>query len=266
MIEKTNKEIAFDGLNMTWKVYEKTQPSEFSQHFHNYYELIYFIKAQSDYVIENNVYPINDGDIILIAPGKFHMLVPSDGKYYERIVFHFSPQALFDPSILLGAFEKAEFLSKAEYPNFSLLMEDFTDILTAMSDEHIITLIRAKLTEFLTKLLYVATQDQSEYAINDKICGEAIKYIADNLASIQHVDDVANALFISRSTLQHTFKTNMQIPIMQYVRNKKVVLAKTLIQNGMTPSDAANVVGFTEYSTFFRTYKKYYGHTPKNER
>ena len=265
MVENTFKELDIDGLNLTWKAFDNVTSSGFFQHFHDFYEVLYFVKAKADYIIENNVYPVSDGDIILISPGKYHFLSPGENQYYERLVFHFSPKILMQANLLPQAFEKTEYLKKSEHPELASLMDKLINKCNHFSDEHLITQARMTLTDFLMSLLYVTVSDDSTYTISDKISNDAIKYIADNLASIQCIDDISNALFISRSTLQHAFKTSMQVPIMKFVRNKKIVIARTLIQNGSSPSEAAEAVGFNEYSTFFRCYKNYFGHPPKNE-
>ena len=66
MVENTFKELDIDGLNLTWKAFDNVTSSGFFQHFHDFYEVLYFVKAKADYIIENNVYPVSDGDIILM--------------------------------------------------------------------------------------------------------------------------------------------------------------------------------------------------------
>jgi AraC-like DNA-binding protein len=54
----------------------------------------------------------------------------------------------------------------------------------------------------------------------------------------------------------------MKISIMDYIKQKKILLAQDLIANGTKPTLAAQELGFEEYSTFFRLYKKYLGCSP----
>ena len=42
------------------------------------------------------------------------------------------------------------------------------------------------------------------------------------------------------------------------------MLAKGMIENGETAANAAFRVGFGDYSSFYRAYKKALGHSPKN--
>ena len=54
----------------------------------------------------------------------------------------------------------------------------------------------------------------------------------------------------------------MKIGLMEYIKRKKILLAGELIASGTKPTAAAQKLGFAEYSTFFRLYKKYLGKTP----
>lgn len=49
---------------------------------------------------------------------------------------------------------------------------------------------------------------------------------------------------------------------MQYVRNKKVLYAQNLIKSGIRPTKAYTMAGFEDYTTFYRSYKLFFGHSP----
>ena len=74
-------------------------------------------------------------------------------------------------------------------------------------------------------------------------------------------------LYVSKSTLYHSFKKSMKISIMQYVRNKKVLHAQKLMRNGVKPTKACSMSGFDDYTTFYRSYKLFFGRSPgENEK
>jgi transcriptional regulator GlxA family with amidase domain len=47
-----------------------------------------------------------------------------------------------------------------------------------------------------------------------------------------------------------------------YVIHKRVVMAQNLMLQGQTANSAAAAVGFHDYSSFFRSYKKVLGYAP----
>ena len=61
----------------------------------------------------------------------------------------------------------------------------------------------------------------------------------------------------SKSFITVEFKRQMKIPIMQYVRSKKIIAAHHMILSGTKKHEAAEMFGFETYSTFYRAYKKF---------
>ena len=57
-----------------------------------------------------------------------------------------------------------------------------------------------------------------------------------------------------------TKATNMNA--WEYIVLKRLVLARSLINDGTTPIDAAKACGFKDYSTFYRAYTSKYGNPP----
>ena len=72
------------------------------------------------------------------------------------------------------------------------------------------------------------------------------------------VEKLASHLFVSPSTLSHKFSKELNISVYQYIIKKRLFLAHQLIQQGESFSNAALSSGFSDYSCFYRLYKKYY--------
>lgn len=80
------------------------------------------------------------------------------------------------------------------------------------------------------------------------------------------LDALSKQLLTSKFHLCRAFKQYNGISIQQYIAEKRVMLAKEKIADGMKPAEAAFSAGFANYSSFYRAYKKLTGHSPKNER
>ena len=90
-----------------------------------------------------------------------------------------------------------------------------------------------------------------------------LEYIKENLTSIHKVEDIASALFFSDSYTRTLFKKEMKIGIMEYVRSKKVLLARRKIRHGASPTEIYAECGFSNYTSFYRAYVSQLGHTPR---
>jgi AraC-like DNA-binding protein len=60
------------------------------------------------------------------------------------------------------------------------------------------------------------------------------------------------------------FKEETGYTIGNYVTEKRLLLAKNLVQNGCQVTEACFQSGFKNYSTFLKAFKKEYNTIPKN--
>ena len=79
------------------------------------------------------------------------------------------------------------------------------------------------------------------------------------------IEDLCKALHMSRSTIQKIFSDQLHTPIMSYIRVQKIMLAHTMLHDGVNANDTAIQCGFRDYSSFYRAYMKIYKHAPVND-
>lgn len=96
----------------------------------------------------------------------------------------------------------------------------------------------------------------------DPVVTHVIEYIQDNLAETLSVDMLCRRFFISRSSLTRRFRDITGFTPHRYICEKRINRAFLLIQDGMNANEAAEKCGFTEYSTFYRIYRKTFGQGP----
>ena len=93
-----------------------------------------------------------------------------------------------------------------------------------------------------------------------------LDYIDNNITAPFTIKSLAEQFFVSESWIIHSFKKYLNISAKHYINNKKVLYAQSLIQSGISATEAAYRCNFENYSTFYRLYKKYLDGTPRNER
>jgi len=76
---------------------------------------------------------------------------------------------------------------------------------------------------------------------------------------------LAHRFFVSKYYLCRAFKRQSGSSIHNYINLKRVLYAKRLIESGETASHAAYMVGFGDYSAFYRAYMKHIGSSPKTK-
>ena len=66
------------------------RPDSFSMHAHEWMEVLYFLSGSGSCLVEGTLYPLQQGDILLMRAAETHKLEISPDAPYERIAIHFS--------------------------------------------------------------------------------------------------------------------------------------------------------------------------------
>ena len=105
--------------------------------------------------------------------------------------------------------------------------------------------------------------DRKSYSFDSQIA-DILQYINHNLKEDLSVDNLASRYYISKYHLMRKFKEETGFTLHNYIVNKRLLMARTLISEGIPVTKAALESGFSEYSTFSRAYRKQFGATPSN--
>ena len=107
----------------------------------------------------------------------------------------------------------------------------------------------------------VLQSDTSSTVITD-----VIAYINENIHQKLTLEMLSERFFISKTHLNRLFHKSIGTTFYDYLAHKRIVYAQQLFLSGVSASEAANKVGFGDYSSFYRAYKKITGHSPEEDR
>lgn len=231
-------------------------------HYHTCYELLYFLRGDADYWIEQSRYSLQPHTLMIIKPGEYHAMLVNSSKRLERIVIHFSDKDLpLRNREILGTLDHAYCIPGTRLSEEILQVDTYYhDLAEGIPKEVLVNQLQIILA-FLCNI-----QDKRRQADHIPHAAECIiSYIHGNLATIHSLDDICQNVHMSRSAVQNHVSEYLQTPVMAYVRTQKCVYAKSLIQKGLSATEAAMCCGFADYSSFYRAYKKTFGAAPTDE-
>jgi AraC-like DNA-binding protein len=241
--------------------YASSPKDEYGKHMHPFMEIIYFVSGDAQYNVEGERRKLKPGDCILIQAGKFHFAEVNRSVLYERYVLKF-PENMFPERLKPFLLYRSPFyrLTNEEMNVFKSLDNYYE----SMNDEDMYIICQAKLWELLALLdnTKPASMKDTDISVVSKITKYIELHLEDNLTLTKMSED----LNYSESYISNCFKKDMHIPIMKYIRSKKIIHAHSLIQNGAKPQDVCERLNFNDYSTFYRQYLKVIGVSPSADK
>ena len=105
-----------------------------------------------------------------------------------------------------------------------------------------------------------------ENASYDPKIQEVLTYIGGHLAEDLSVESLAAKAYMSKFYLMRKFKADTGYGLHQYIRSKRLLMARDLLKTDAPITQIASGVGFMDYSTFSRAFKSMFGCTPREYR
>ena len=99
---------------------------------------------------------------------------------------------------------------------------------------------------------------------NDKKVMSIVDYINLHLHEKITLDRLEQEFFVNKYYLCHIFKRHTGFAVMEFITYKRIMAAKEFLAAGVSVMDACHSVGFSDYSNFYKTFKKLTGSSPKN--
>ena len=240
-------------------------------HAHDFLELYYFLDGSVTYYIEDQVYALCPGDLLIIPAGKMHRpVIANEHAAYERMVLWITPQYLQSIDSPAGDLQKN--LQKVGEHGYCVPFRgDETVFVTAL----------------LKKLLYMQKNDTDpkfcagavelylwtifrSYGVIDtthrnetQVIPQVIRYITEHFSEPLTLEDIAAEFFVSKSYLNRHFKAYTNSTVYAYIMALRLTHARRMLREGIPAVEAGRECGFSDYSTFYKAFKTQTGLSPQ---
>ena len=243
---------------------------EFSYHYHDFHKVIIFLSGKAAYHIEGKSYYLNPWDILLVNRHAIHKPEIDFSVPYERFVLWISDD--IKSTELLRCFQKAidrsYNLIRLDSDTQEKLKQLLYELEAALKDEKFGSdlLGSALFTQFMVYVNRIFLEKQYIYDTrsysSDSQIEELLRYINHNLTEDLSIETLARKYYLSKYHMMRKFKEETGYTIHNYIISKRLLLARTKISEGTPILKAAQLSGFSDYTTFSRAYKKQFGIAP----
>ena len=255
-------ELKTDNLVYNHLIYDKEAERRFAMHSHSFVELIYVVKGEVAYTIEDRKFVARQGELIMLKPHAYHFFTIQNQQDYEKIgiLFH---QELIDITDVVREYfiilqcrngRIRDILNKLEFYYHNCPEPVFTELLLSLTKEIVINV------RHFSQQYTASPADPIHPQVE-----RAIEYIHENLTSLNTIQELASHLAVSESHIKALFRDHLHVTPKKYITEKKLLLARSMITNGTSPTQVALHCGYSNYVTFYRLYLKYFGTKPADD-
>ncbi|WP_079909542.1 AraC family transcriptional regulator [Paenibacillus sp. 32352] len=250
-------------------------------HSHPGYEIYFFQQGSGNFLIEDRIFPLVGGDILLISEYESHKSAPSMGVDCSRSVVNFLPEMLLPQAAtqFLRLFRPGSDLTHRHLRVSGETQAKLNALLTRMEEE-----VRQRLDMFeiscsicLNELLleiYRLIHNQtsqgaspiSRSSVNPRV-EQVIRYLSERYHEPIKLKQLADMIYVSPYYLCHLFKETTGITISDYLIYTRIRQSKReLALTEYSIAEIASRVGFNTLAHFGQTFKMMEGMTPRDYR
>lgn len=224
--------------------------SEIEAEVIDYFDFTFVLKGSMTYIADGKKYILKENDAILLSPGTVRERYKSDIPV-KYVSFNF---LAFDESSL----PKRPFMQ-------NVISTDIKKMLSFFSLSHLSPMYRSR-EKLLNILNYILLElfNVLDFESSNSHVIEMIKYINAHLSEAISLASVSEYVNLSKEYAASIFKKETDKTVNEYINERKMLLAKEMIQSGRySLNRICEGLGYENYSYFSRIFKRHFNTSPK---
>ncbi len=275
----------FEYIDMPNQPYDifYTDSVDSQLHWHYYSEVLYITKGAVTVTCNNKTAVLEEGDLCYIYPLQLHAVSKADNNAAEYAVLKFDVHTINIPQAYLSKFYDI-FIRRSREEDFCIILKNTRIDKTKMDllIQHIVNEFQQEnefyalqiQADIYTLLIEIARKIKKENKSEDKKRTDTdfsfyhiLEYIDSHSGEQLEIQKLADMCHMSYSHFAKLFRENYGRSCKEYITYIRLNKAQDLLLH--TDYDLNYIAletGFFDCSHFIRTYKKWRGITPKQER
>ncbi len=229
------------------------------QHIHDSCEIYFNLTGDVSFMVEDTIYPISKGNVIISRPFEAHHCIYNSKTMHKHYWILFSAKGN-EP--YLDIFFKREKGTENLFILSPASIQVFTEICDEMLKENLSVFEKYSL---FFKMLEILNQSKvKSYAVSNikKEILHSLEFINEHITESISVKALADKVNMSISGFERLFKKETGLTPLKYIKNRRLSIARSLLADGCSVSEAAEKSGFSDCSYFISQFKRVYGITP----
>jgi len=245
-------EIHLNGYYRNLYISNENEPVD-EPHIHSCYEIYVNLSGDVSFLHNSEIYDIQKGDVIISHPSDVHHCMYHSPCIHEHFCVWFTNETI-------GEFLMQRNIRGKIRPS-SERKERLIQLLDAFCSSGAESFLKAAYLIESIALLDGEKSPESSKKGSDRM-NSVLSYIDKHLTEIKGINEVAQAFFISDSTLNRMFRSRLGMSFGKYLEAQKLAFAERLLRADSSVTDACFLAGFTDCSRFIAKFKEKFGVTP----
>ncbi len=224
-------------------------------HYHDYYEIYFLEREKRCHIMNNEIYEMNAGELMLFAPYVMHHSYSSKDVPFKRIVLYFNEDSIYGDS-LKDMLKNKSGLYRPNAKTVTILHNYLKELLREQQTEG--PLHEASMHSLLNCLLITIMRSVtlSEKPENKNRIAKIIDYLEQNYMKEIHLSDLTSRFYISEFYLCREFKKYTNRTIVQYINATRILNAqRQIMETDYNLTTIASNMGFSSLTHFNRIFK-----------
>ena len=273
-------QVSSENNGIPFLVRKHSRFRDYPLHIHDWIEITYMYSGSCDQIIEGKKYHMKKGQLILMAPGTVHTILPLNEddilvmislgqKHLTNNFFN----RLSSSSIVSDFFINAFNTSSSREPFFLFPCEDdrrlkvfIEEFLCEWYDPSLATLDMQNdmFSLIVSELVNIMNDHMTSSRVKNKnsYVIPLLRYIEENYRDIS-LNETADVFGLNANYLSNLLKKHTGSSFNELVAKEKLSAAKRLLDNSdMSVTEIVNYVGYQNVTFFYRKFKDRYGLLP----
>lgn len=240
---------------------QKVEGMRIQPHLHTSAELLYIENGEAALTTGTLEYKLTKGDFVFIIPSMLHCIVPSSDDTVVYVI-NIKCELISDIIKRYSGLRPASPVLKAINVPDKLLYA--LSALSTERDKNIAhSWVHLMVNIVTSKLRFAEIHD----GVTSDLSNRVLTYLSIHYREQISLDQLADAMGVSRFHLSHLFSNKLGIGFKEYLNNLRVECAKSILRSTDIPvAEIFEKAGFENQRTFNRVFRDSTGQSPRNYR
>lgn len=240
-----------------------TKERIFNGHRHETWEITYMLSGELEFILDDSVYNLTEGDIVIIEPNTFHKFHVISSEIAEFIILQFVSHDLLVPNENL--IYNLTFNQKVFWRYIIEEIETFEQKsnVSLVDSEEVPYSAKALLEAFLLIILKHSPNPKPISLRQYSLYNLSLNYMKKNVTKNLSIADIAQHCNVCQTTIKNVYSSVANCGVSHFFMALKIEKAKQLLQQPNSIIEISEILNFSSQGYFTKIFKKFTGMTPR---